>query len=161
MSNDRVYIKCTICKESKLLYKYYPTGAYVWSPETIGEWFEKHEDCLSQNADYAMFLEGFSSENPLFVFLTEDQCFKLKKKEEDKMACQVYSVISTYEMDKDKKYYECGNLSLTLLDRDWGKDQMVAIDIGNATGDDMLDQIVVRFDDLQMALDKLGYQKDG
>ena len=70
MANDRLFIRCTKCDAPALMVaKYYPgptLDSYVWKPEQVGPFIEKH---LNECRGTTMDLEG----DPGFEFLTEDQ----------------------------------------------------------------------------------------
>lgn len=36
MANDRVFLRCPVCKDMRLIYKYYPAGGYS-TPERLTE----------------------------------------------------------------------------------------------------------------------------
>lgn len=42
MANDRIYMKCRGCGETKMLAKYYPSNYGVWWPEEVCKWIEDH-----------------------------------------------------------------------------------------------------------------------
>ena len=45
MANNRMYLKCRACPESKpqMIAKYYPsTGWYMWTTDVIEEFFNQH-----------------------------------------------------------------------------------------------------------------------
>ena len=42
MSNDRVYLRCKVCGENKLLFKYNPVESSLWRPAAIQDWINLH-----------------------------------------------------------------------------------------------------------------------
>ncbi len=75
MANDRIFMKCHGCGETKMMAKYYPTiGRGVWFPESVSEWVEQHMwSCVETKMD----LEG-------------DRCFDLFT-ESDERFNELYS----------------------------------------------------------------------
>ena len=66
MSNDRLYLVCTKCKESRLLVKYYPSGSILWKADDLPSWMDLHFAACHGSP---MFLD----DDPRFEIVTEDR----------------------------------------------------------------------------------------
>jgi len=68
MANDRLRIVCKYCKESVMLFKYYPCGGYVNDEDILDEFIKKHLcDC------HPCYGHAFMDNEPGFFLETESK----------------------------------------------------------------------------------------
>lgn len=61
MANDRLIMKCKICKETRSLVKYYPwTHGLLFDPDSLDDWLFKHvNECGGESGRYDAGFGGY------------------------------------------------------------------------------------------------------
>ena len=67
MANDRIFLQCPVCREGRLIYKYYPSGGYS-NPERLTDGIDFMEDHIKMCGNrFGPDLDG----DPFFRLVTE------------------------------------------------------------------------------------------
>ena len=67
MANDRIFLQCPVCRDARLIYKYYPSGGYS-KPERLTDGGDFMEDHIRRCGDrFGINLDR----DPFFRLVTE------------------------------------------------------------------------------------------